>query len=41
MKNNTLLNIIKNNKNNNYKIMPLNIKLSDYRSKYEAPVSKE
>jgi len=41
MKNNTLLKIVKNNKNNNYKLMSLNIKLSDYRSKYEAPVSKE
>lgn len=41
MKNNTILNIFKNNKNNNYKLIPLNIKLSDYRNKYEAPVSKE
>jgi hypothetical protein len=41
MKKNILLKIFKNNTNNNYKLMPLNIKLSDYRSKYESPVSKE
>lgn len=41
MKNNILLKIFRNNTNNNYKLMPLNVKLSDYRNKYEAPVSKE
>lgn len=41
MKKNIILNIFKNNINNNYKIIPFNIKLTDYRSKYEAPVSKE
>lgn len=39
MKNN--LKIFNNNVNNKYKLIPLNLKLSDYRDKYEAPVSKE
>ncbi len=39
MKNN--LKIFNNNINNKYKLIPFNLKLSDYREKYEAPVSKE
>ena len=38
---NNKLKIFKGNLNNRYKIIPFNIKLSDYREKYEAPVSKE
>ena len=35
------LKIFNNNINNNYKLIPFNLKLSDYREKYEAPISKE
>ena len=35
------LKIFDNNLNNKYKLIPFNLKLSDYRDKYEAPVSKE
>ena len=35
------LKIFKNNINNKYKLIPFNLKLSDYREKYAAPVSKE
>ena len=35
------LKIFNNNINNKYKLIPFNLKLSDYRNKYEAPASKE
>lgn len=35
------LKIFNNNINNNHKLIPFNLKLSDYREKYEAPISKE
>lgn len=38
---NNKLKIFSNNINNKYKLIPFNLKLSDYREKYEAPVSKE
>ena len=38
---NNNLKIFNNNINNKYKLIPFNLKLSDYREKYEAPVSKE
>lgn len=38
---NNKLKIFNNNINNKYKLIPFNLKLSDYREKYEAPVSKE
>jgi len=41
MNNHMLLKIFKHNINNNYKLVPFNIKLNDYRSKYEVPYSKE
>ena len=41
MEMNNKLKIFKNNVNNKYKLIPFNLKLSDYRDRYEAPVSKE
>ena len=38
---NNKLKIFKNNINNKYKLIPFNSKLTDYRERYEAPVSKE
>lgn len=38
---NNKLKIFNNNINNKYKLIPFNLKLSDYREKYEAPVAKE
>lgn len=38
---NNKLKIFNNNINNKYKLIPFNLKLSDYREKYAAPVSKE
>lgn len=38
---NNNLKIFDNNINNKYKLIPFNLKLSDYRNKYEAPASKE
>lgn len=38
---NNKLKIFNSNINNKYKLIPFNLKLSDYRDKYEAPVSKE
>ena len=38
---NNKLKIFNNNINNKYKLIPFNLKLSDYRDKYEPPVSKE
>lgn len=35
------LKIFNNNINNNYKFIPFNLKLSDYREIYENPISKE
>lgn len=38
---NNKLRIFNNNVNNKYKLIPFNLKSSDYRDRYEAPVSKE
>lgn len=38
---NNKLKIFNNNINNKYKLIPFNLKLSDYREKYAAPVAKE
>jgi hypothetical protein len=38
---NNKLKIFNNNINNKYRLIPFNIKLSNYREKYAAPVSNE
>jgi hypothetical protein len=38
---NNKLKIFNNNINNKYKLIPFNLKSTDYRERYEAPVSKE